>query len=146
MVGGGDDLAYWDALRLLAVELGVSNHITWHGYRCDAAAMILGSDVTILASHSEGVPRVIQEAMVLAVPTVMPVSLGTELSYGGIPIRYGPNEPGALTEAIAAAMELSMDRLLPAAEWVARTWSWARVLGDWADVLRPITNLGTDAP
>ena len=145
MAGAGDDAAYWDQMRTFAVQLGVSEHVTWHGYVCDAAAMITGSHVTILASHSEGVPRVIQEAMVLRVPTVIPAPLGAELHHSGLPVRFAPNDPGALSEAIAAALRVGSDRLSAASDWVTRTWSWARVLRDWAVAFEPAGCSGISA-
>ncbi|MBB5967067.1 glycosyltransferase [Planomonospora venezuelensis] len=143
MVGGCDDSAYLRRLRRNAERLGVSQRITWHGYRDDAGAMMLGSDVTVLASHSEGVPRAIQEAMALGVPTVMPGSLARDLLHAGLPVTYEPDGPEALARAVEAARLVGTDRLAAAAAWTGRTWAWSRVLGDWARVL---SRIGEEVP
>lgn len=137
MVGGCDDRVYCGTLRSLAERLSVGERITWHGYRDDAAAMMLGSDVVVLASHSEGVPRAIQEAMVLGIPTVMPALLAHDLIHGELPVTYTPNRPGALAEAIEAAIKVGTDQRAAASRWVVRAWGWDRVLRDWERALGP---------
>jgi hypothetical protein len=135
MVGGCDQVTYFRQLQGLARHLGVGERITWHGYRDDVAAMMLGSDVTVLASHSEGVPRAIQEAMVLGAPTVMPAALAGNLAHAGLPVMYQPNQPDALVRAIEAALLVDACRWADAARWVRHTWGWNRVLGDWERAL-----------
>lgn len=53
-----------------AKKLGVSNQIRMLGYRTDLAEIMVASDVFVMPSFREGVPRVILEAMDLGVPCV----------------------------------------------------------------------------
>jgi hypothetical protein len=135
MVGRLEDEAYFGRLRITARRLGVSHVISWHGYRPDVLALVRGSHVAVLASHSEGVPRAIQEAMVLGVPTVLPAALARDLSHAGLPVGYHRQEPQALAEAVTAALRVDPRRLTAAARWVERRWGWAAVLADWQRVL-----------
>lgn len=135
MAGGCEQPTYLGWLQALAARLGVTRNVVWHGYRPDVKAMMRGSHVTVLASHHEGVPRAIQEAMALGVPTVLPAALARDLSYGGLPVTYRPDGPEALARAVEEALAVDKGRLAAAACWVGRTWAWERILGDWARVV-----------
>jgi hypothetical protein len=134
MAGGCDDEGYLDWLSAVSIELGVHDQVTWHGHRKDATAMMQGADVTVLTSHSEGVPRAIQEAMVLGVPTVMPALLAVDLRHAGLPVTYASQRPGALARAIGAALRIDCHQLARASRWVTRRWGWHTVLEDWVSV------------
>ena len=131
MVGGWQDEAYLRTLQKQAARLGVGHLITWHGYRRDVAEMMLGSDVAVLASHSEGVPRAVQEAMALGVPTVMPAAFAADVSHEGLPVTYCRQAPRNLAAAIETALHVDTHRLSAAASWVTRRWGWEAVLSDW---------------
>lgn len=135
MAGGSEQPTYLGQLRALAARLGVTGNVVWHGHQPDVRAMMRGSQVTVLASHHEGVPRAIQEAMALGVPTVLPAHLARDLSYGGLPVTYQPDDPEALAWAVEEALVVDEDRLAAAASWVERTWTWERILCDWARVV-----------
>ncbi|GLZ07204.1 hypothetical protein Acsp03_46700 [Actinomadura sp. NBRC 104412] len=143
MVGGCADRGYLARLRGIAEGLGVTGRIVWHGHRDDVAGMMLGSDVTVLASHSEGIPRAIQESMALGVPTVMPAELCADLTHAGLPVAYRPNTPHALARAVEDALTVDADRLAAASAWVGRRWAWEEVLSDWVGVL---ARLGEEDP
>ncbi|MFD7479031.1 glycosyltransferase [Streptomyces sp. NPDC059837] len=130
MVGGCDDPSYLTRLQAMARRLGVADRVLWHGYRPDARRFMLGSAVTVLASHHEGVPRAVQEAMTLGVPTVMPKALATDLAHAGLPVTYsgGAEE---LARAIEYATNIGGDVLAAAAARTGRVWSRERVLQDW---------------
>jgi glycosyltransferase involved in cell wall biosynthesis len=131
MVGGWQGEAYLRTLQKQAARLGVGHLITWHGYRRDVAEMMLSSDVAVLASHSEGVPRAVQESMALGVPTVMPAAFAADVSHDGLPVTYCRQAPGDLAAAIEAALRVDTHRLRAAASWVTRRWGWEAVLSDW---------------
>lgn len=135
MVGPAEDAGYLDELHGLSRRLGVEPRVHWHGHRADVGEMMLGADVVVLASRSEGVPRAIQEAMVLGVPTVMPRDLVGELRHGGLPVTYEQGEPAGLAAAIEAARRTSRFQRATAARRVARRWSWVAVLDDWRQAL-----------
>jgi glycosyltransferase involved in cell wall biosynthesis len=97
--------------------------------------MMLGSDVVVLSSHSEGVPRAIQEAMALGVPTVMPAFLAYDLVHGELPVTYASNRASDLARAVETAIKVAPDRRAAVSRWVLRTWGWNRVLRDWERAL-----------
>jgi glycosyltransferase involved in cell wall biosynthesis len=74
-LAGGDPSA---ELLHLAATLGVADTIQWHGYVSNGPKLFdlyRQSDVFVLASESEGFPRVLYEAMAFGVPIVTtPVS------------------------------------------------------------------------
>jgi glycosyltransferase involved in cell wall biosynthesis len=142
-VGGCDDPAYLTRLRALARELAVTDRVTWHGYRPDARALMLGSSVSVLASHHEGMPRAVQEAMALGVPTVLPAALAGDLAHAGLPVTYS-GDGQALADAVESALGIGPARLGTAACWIGRAWSWERILENWAEVVLPGELTGAD--
>ncbi|GAA0360166.1 hypothetical protein GCM10009530_06830 [Microbispora corallina] len=135
MVGPSVDDAHLHGLLGRAARLGVDGMVTWHGSRDDVAAVMLGSDVSVLTSHAEGLPRATQEAMALGVPTVMPAALVRDLTHAGLPVTYEGTAPEAVAAAVETALRVAPERRAAAASWVRRTWSWERVLADWAGAL-----------
>ena len=71
------------------------------GYRTDTTRLIASADLYVLASHHEGLPVTVMEALALGVPVVAP-------AVGGLPevvdersgILVSPDDPAALADAI----------------------------------------------
>ena len=126
LVGDGQVPTYEQELRTLADALGVSGRLTWHGYRVDAADLMRAADAVVLASYSEGLPRVIQEAMLLRVPTVLPAEMAVDLAHAGLPVVYDSHEPRDLAAAVRVALGVAPERLSVAADEVGRRWSGRR--------------------
>jgi glycosyltransferase involved in cell wall biosynthesis len=94
---GGDDPAHpgtGEALRQSVVESGVEQAVRFTGHRADAAALISGSDLVVIAGGAndrgvgrEGFPLVGLEALALGTPVV-------GYAHGGLPEQVG--ECGAL--------------------------------------------------
>ena len=137
MVGDGQVPDYELELRALADAIGVGDRVSWHGYRDDAVDLMRAADVVVLASHSEGLPRVIQEAMLLRVPTVLPAPLAVDLAHAGLPVGYDRQEPGELAAAVRTALTIGPDRLAAAADAVRQRWAWPCVLAHWDRVIAP---------
>jgi glycosyltransferase involved in cell wall biosynthesis len=96
-------------LERLAEELGLAGHIRFLGERDDVAAILSACDIHVSASHTEGLPNNIIEAMCAGVPVVA-------TAVGGVPelvvdSRTGflvpKMEPQALAEALGT---LAQDR------------------------------------
>jgi glycosyltransferase involved in cell wall biosynthesis len=61
-----------ESLEWLALSLGVSERVTFHGFVKDlsVADMVAGSDVFVLASEQEGLPTVLLEMLIGRLPVV----------------------------------------------------------------------------
>lgn len=111
IVGSGDD-SYRLELESLVEELGVADQVTLTGFWENITDVYALSDVVVVPSTDENLPKVIQEALARRVPVVAS-------SSGGIPelIEHERTglliEPGAEGTKIAAAVErLLKDDLL----------------------------------
>jgi glycosyltransferase involved in cell wall biosynthesis len=110
-------------LRALHASSGLGERFRLLGYRDDATRLIAGSDVFVLASHHEGLPVTVMEALTLGVPVVAPAvgGLGEVVNSGENGLLVAPGSPVALADAIAHAIE-------PATR--ARLAAGARATGD----------------
>ena len=74
-----------------AEQLGISDKLILTGFRSDMPNVMAGLDVFVLASISEGLPQVVNQAMALKKPVV-----GTNV--GGVPEQVIDGETGFLVE------------------------------------------------
>lgn len=90
------------ALRDLHAHLGLGDGFRWLGYRDDVPSVLAAADLFVLASHHEGLPIALLEALNAGLPAVV-------TAVGSVPdvIRDGveglvvpPSRPGLLAEAI----------------------------------------------
>jgi glycosyltransferase involved in cell wall biosynthesis len=93
---------FCDKMRVLAGELNVREHVHFLGYRDDILSVMAKSDIVLLPSLTEGVPRSLMEAMALAKPVIA-------TAVGGVPelvrdatdgILVPPRDVQALTKAL----------------------------------------------
>lgn len=91
-------------LAALHRELGLGDRFTLLGHRSDAVRLLSGFDVFCLASHHEGLPVALMEALALGVPVVATRAGGIpELVTDGRDGRLVPvGAVGALTAALVA--------------------------------------------
>jgi glycosyltransferase involved in cell wall biosynthesis len=91
-------------MRTLHQTLDLAGSVDILGYRQDAIRVLAGSDIFVLASHYEGYPVAVMEALAVGLPIVA-------TAVGGIPeaVREGvegllvpPREPQLLADAIEA--------------------------------------------
>ncbi|MDZ5470439.1 glycosyltransferase [Bacillus sp. 31A1R] len=68
LIAGTGPLEY--ELRGIADELGISNHITFLGFRRDIQALMNASDAYVMSSSWEGMPIVLLEASAVGLPIV----------------------------------------------------------------------------
>ena len=94
LVGAADNAAYAAALRVQAADLGVSNRVHFAGAvsQRELASYFASARVMVLPSLSEGLGRVVVEAMLLGTPVI-----GSRV--GGIPDMIRDGENGFLVEA-----------------------------------------------
>lgn len=110
-----------ESLRELASELGVMDTVTFHGFVPKGPELwkqFDEADLFVLPSHTEGLPRVVAEAMARGLPVVT-------TAVGGLPelVDDGENgflvEPGDVDGLVEAIVEVCSDEGLR--ERVART-------------------------
>jgi glycosyltransferase involved in cell wall biosynthesis len=84
--------------------LGLGNRFRFLGYRADACEVMAAFDIFCLASHHEGLPIALMEAMVLGLPSVATRVGGNAeiIADGDTGILVPPRQPGALAEALLA--------------------------------------------
>lgn len=89
-------------------DLGIGEHFTFTGYRRDAATLISGMDVSVLASWQDAFPRVVLESLSAGVPVVA-------TSVGGVPemvedgvsgLLIPPRDPAALAKALLRVLAM----------------------------------------
>jgi glycosyltransferase involved in cell wall biosynthesis len=85
-------------------RLGLSERVTFAGYRWDIPAVLAATDVLLLASEREGLSRSVLEAMASAVPVIGTDTRGIAEAVGAdAGWIVGKNDAHALAEAIDAA-------------------------------------------
>ena len=95
-----------DEIIRLAAQFGVAERVHLTGDRADAAQLIAGCDLSVLASLHEGLPNAVMEAMAAGVPVVATAVGGvtellTEHRTGWLAL---PGDAEALFKAINAAL------------------------------------------
>jgi len=88
-VGIGDKSGYRDYLKGLITENGLDDTVFLLGWRSDVPSLINLSDAVILPTHTEGLPRVVFESMILKRPVITTPA-------GGIPDLIEDGQTGLL--------------------------------------------------
>ena len=98
----GRDDGLMDALQAQARDAGIGDKVLFLGSRADVPELLASSDVAILASHEEGFPNAVIEAMAAGLPVVA-------TRVGGVPeavedgvtgLLVPPHDPQALAAAL----------------------------------------------
>lgn len=88
-------------IRALAKRLGLCSQVHFLGYRNDVPALLAASDVLLLPSLQEGLPRSILEAMSIGTPVVATRIRGvTDLLDDGAGVLVPVRSPAAIAEAL----------------------------------------------
>ena len=100
-------------LEQLTRQLGLTAYVHFLGYRADIPALLADSDVAVLASHWEGLPGSVMEAMAAGRPIVATAVGGLpELVLDGVNgFLVPPNDPATFTHRLA---QLLVDETLGA--------------------------------
>ena len=104
LCAGRDDGA-GPALRARAQALGFAERVRWLGLRDDVPALLVASDVGILASHEEGFSNSVLEGMAAGVAMIVSDVGGNAeaVQHGVSGCVVPPRDPAALGAAILAA-------------------------------------------
>jgi glycosyltransferase involved in cell wall biosynthesis len=122
-------------IRAEHARLALGDRFQLLGYRDDATRLIAAADLFVLASHHEGLPVTVMEAMVLGVPVVAP-------AVGGIPEAVTDDvdgllvPPGDMTALAAAITRLAADHAL-----LDRLAAGARAAGPRFDAMHAVGRL-----
>lgn len=106
LVGSGDE-RYAETVRELFRRKSLTDHVTFAGFRDDAVGIMNQSDLVVLATHFEGVPLVIMEAMALEKPIVATAVGGIpEAIHDGVSgLLVPPGNAEALSDAIVSYLD-----------------------------------------
>lgn len=99
-----------DHLKTRAASLGIDGQINFLGYRPDVATLLAGAQIFVLASHWEGLPISILEAMQAGLPVVA-------TDVGGVGEAVADGETGFLVPyGDVPALKQAIEQLLDNAE------------------------------
>jgi glycosyltransferase involved in cell wall biosynthesis len=93
-------------LEAQAEELGLGSAITFLGFRSDVPDILRATDLFVLASHWEGMPNALLEAMAACAPAIGTRVEGTVdvIKDGETGLLVAPRDPRALAEAMKALL------------------------------------------
>lgn len=123
-------------MEALARELGIEARVRFLGSLPDPAAALRAMDAFVLATHFEGHPLVLLEAMSHGLPIIATdlASVRSVLTAPSLGLLVPPRNPEALAEAIRSLVaDAGIRRGL-----AERAWAHARALpsvGDWAETM-----------
>lgn len=120
---GAGPAAYRTRLQTLAADLGISERVIWPEPTCDMRAVYNALTVFCLASHAEGFPNVVAEAMACAKECVVTDVGDAALVVGAAGIVVPREDPGALADAILTALARSAEPSAAARQRIVETFS-----------------------
>ncbi len=84
-------------------SLGIGEEVEFLGYRGDMPALLAETDIAVLTSLKEGVPRAVLEAMAMGIPVVATRVTGTReaVRHGETGLLVGLDDAVALADALA---------------------------------------------
>ena len=103
LAGDGPEHA---ALKQLAATLGVAHSVDFPGLVTDVPSLLVGACLYVQASHQEGLPNAVLEAMAAGLPVVATRVSGHEdvVAHGRTGLLVPPANPAALADAMHALL------------------------------------------
>jgi L-malate glycosyltransferase len=95
------------ALEQLSIRLGLTAHVRFLGFRTDVRELLAAADMLVLASHLEGTPMIVLEAMASGCPMILttvgeiPNMLESDNAAWLVPPRNAAALAGAVRESLA---------------------------------------------
>jgi glycosyltransferase involved in cell wall biosynthesis len=130
---------YAEKMHRLACELGIGSRVFFAGCRTDVTELLPELAVSVLPSHTEGLPNAVLESMAAGVPVVA-------TNVGGVPelithestgLLVPPRDPGALASAISRILSdraLAASLAAEAARTVKERFSLGRMVRETEDL------------
>jgi len=105
IVGNGNSGNFKDVLEQKIRDLGLSEHVKLLGWRTDVPSLLLASDMFVLASHWEGLPIAVLEAMTAGVP-ILATDVGDNAwAIDSTGVTVPPHQPKMLAGAMAELLD-----------------------------------------
>lgn len=103
LVGDGEQHA---ELRAQAQSAGIADRIDFLGFRDDVASLLRSADIFVSASHGEGMPLTVLEAMAAGLPAVVSDVIGNRdvVAHGKTGFLFPLAQPAAGAAAVALLM------------------------------------------
>jgi len=100
----GRDDGIGPALQAQAEAAGIAGRVRWLGPRGDVPDILAAADIGVLASHEEGFPNAVIEAMAAGLPVVATRTGGIPdaVDDGTTGLLVAPHDPVSLLSALAA--------------------------------------------
>jgi glycosyltransferase involved in cell wall biosynthesis len=99
-------------LKEMASRLDLDNDVVWHGFQKDVRSLLIDCDVFILASHKEGLPNSLLEAMSQGLACVATDAGGIrEVWHNKFPPLLPVNSPDALARTLGQLLSETSSRI-----------------------------------
>ena len=105
IVGSGSGGDFEIALEQKIKNLCLSDHVRMLGWRTDVPNLLLASDVFVLASHWEGLPIAILEAMAAGLPVLATDVSDNAWAIDSAGVTVPPRQPEMLAGAMAELLD-----------------------------------------
>jgi L-malate glycosyltransferase len=112
LIAGGDRRGNMARLEGLTLDRGLKEHVRFLGLRLDIPKVLSAADIHVSASHEEGFPNNILEAMCARLPVVATAVGGVpeQIVDGESGLLVSPRDPAGLGEAIVALAHAPEER------------------------------------
>ena len=132
-----------DSLKKLGDDLGVGSRVDWLGFVTHPEDFLRRAGLFVMASHHEGFPCAMQEAMACGLPVVSydcPGGIREILRDGRDGVLVSPGDIGQLGKAMASLIEdpVRRARLGEAGLAVRERYSIDRIMRIWEDELQTV--------
>lgn len=105
IVGSDTTGDYKDVLEQKIKDLCLSDHVKLLGWRTDVPSLLLASDIFVLASHWEGLPIAVLEAMTAGLPVVATDVSDNAWAIDSAGVTVPPRQPEMLADAMAKLLD-----------------------------------------
>jgi glycosyltransferase involved in cell wall biosynthesis len=127
----------FNALRRRIDAHGLGGSVRLLGFMADVSAVLSAADLVVHATHGEGQPNAVIEAMVMGRPVIGSDVPGMRNAMG--PYAAGrlvpPQNPGQLAGVMASVLANPDPQSGEMARWAAETYAVERMVSAFADVI-----------